>query len=337
MVLANQTVKKTARTINLANAITIGTGNKDKTITTIGTISIINQKTISSRTSKMDRKLNFNSSTPLLYLISTPIGNLDEMSPRALSILNEMDFIAAEDTRNSGSLMAHFNISKPFISCHEHNEEEASSKIVAYLKQGKKIAYMSDAGYPAISDPGSRLVKKCLENDINVSVTSGPSAAINALVCSGLDSSHFYFHGFLSAKESERNAELKDLMEKKETLIFYESPHRINKTLVAMAATFGDRKAVIARELTKLHEEFIRGSLVELALLDEATLKGEMVIVVEGKTSKPSEVNDNQIALALRDEIEFGRTPKEAISNVSSSMKVKKNRVYDIYVNSFKK
>ena len=116
----------------------------------------------------MDRKLNFSSSTPLLYLISTPIGNLDEMSPRAISVLKDMDFIAAEDTRNSGSLMAHFNISKPFISCHEHNEEEASSKIVALLKQGKKVAYMSDAGYPAISDPGTRLVKKCLENDINV-------------------------------------------------------------------------------------------------------------------------------------------------------------------------
>ena len=285
----------------------------------------------------MDRKLNFSSSTPLLYLISTPIGNLDEMSPRAISVLKDMDFIAAEDTRNSGSLMAHFNISKPFISCHEHNEEEASSKIVALLKQGKKVAYMSDAGYPAISDPGTRLVKKCLENNINVSVTSGPSAAINALVCSGLDSSHFYFHGFLSAKESERNAELKDLESKKETLIFYESPHRINKTLVAMAATLGDRKAVIARELTKLHEEFIRGSLVELALLDEATLKGEMVIVVEGKKDSKKEIDDNQIALALKDELEFGRSGKEAVSNVAKSMGIKKNRVYDIYLNSFVK
>lgn len=285
----------------------------------------------------MDRELNFVNNSPLLYLVATPIGNLEEMNPRAISILKEVDFIASEDTRNSGSLMSIFKISKPFISCREHNEEGASSKIIKLLKEGKKVAYMSDAGYPAISDPGSRLVKNCLENGIKVSVTSGPNAAINALVCSGLDSTHFYFHGFLSAKESERNEELMGLAKKKETLIFYESPHRISKTLIALSSILGNRKAVIARELTKAHEEFIRGDLFELSLLDEATLKGEMVIVVEGNQEKEVTISDNQIALALKDELEFGRTGKEAVALVSASLKIKKNRVYDIYINSFVK
>lgn len=284
----------------------------------------------------MERELNFEGTSPLLYLIATPIGNLEEMTPRAISILKETDYIAAEDTRNSGKLMAFFKIDKPFISCHEHNEEEASSKVINLLKSGRKVCYMSDAGYPTLSDPGQRLVANCLENGIKVSVTSGPSAAINALACSGLDSSHFYFEGFLPAKESERIAELNELAKRKETLIFYESPHRIMKTLISMAATLGDRKAVIARELTKAHEEFIRGSIVDLSLLPEETLRGEMVIIVEGNKSADRGLTDNEIALALRDELEFGRKGKEAISAVSKNMNVPKNRVYDIYLKTFK-
>lgn len=284
----------------------------------------------------MERELNFEGTSPLLYLIATPIGNLDEMTPRALSVLRETDYIAAEDTRNSGKLMAFFKIDKPFISCHEHNEEEASAKIISLLKSGKKVCYMSDAGYPTLSDPGQRLVANCLENGIKISVTSGPSAAIDALACSGLDSSHFYFEGFLPAKESERINELNELAKRKETLIFYESPHRIMKTLISMAATLGDRKAVIARELTKAHEEFIRGTIVELSLLPEETLRGEMVIIVEGNKVAERGLTDNEIALALRDELEFGRKGKEAIAAVSKNMNVPKNRVYDIYLKSFK-
>ena len=284
----------------------------------------------------MERELNFEGTSPLLYLIATPIGNLDEMTPRALSVLRETDYIAAEDTRNSGKLMAFFKIDKPFISCHEHNEEEASNKIISLLKSGKKVCYMSDAGYPTLSDPGQRLVANCLENGIKISVTSGPSAAIDALACSGLDSSHFYFEGFLPAKESERINELNELAKRKETLIFYESPHRITKTLISMAATLGDRKAVIARELTKAHEEFIRGTIVELSLLPEETLRGEMVIIVEGNKVAERGLTDNEIALALRDELEFGRKGKEAIAAVSKNMNVPKNRVYDIYLKSFK-
>ncbi|MCR5490540.1 MAG: 16S rRNA (cytidine(1402)-2'-O)-methyltransferase [Bacilli bacterium] len=284
----------------------------------------------------MERELNFEGTSPLLYLIATPIGNLEEMTPRALSVLRETDYIAAEDTRNSGKLMAFFKIDKPFISCHEHNEEEASARIIDLLKSGKKVCYMSDAGYPTLSDPGQRLVANCLENGIKISVTSGPSAAIDALACSGLDSAHFYFEGFLPAKEGERVSELNELAKRKETLIFYESPHRIMKTLISMAATLGDRKAVIARELTKAHEEFIRGTIVELSLLPEESLRGEMVIIVEGNKVAERGLTDNEIALALRDELEFGRKGKEAIASVSKNMNVPKNRVYDIYLKSFK-
>lgn len=285
----------------------------------------------------ISRELNFEGSSPILYLIATPIGNRGEMTPRALEVLSSCDFIAAEDTRNSGQLMAFFHIDKPFISCHEHNEEESSAKIIALLKQGKKVCFMSDAGYPCLSDPGQRLVANCLDNGIKVAVTSGPNAAINALACSGLDSTHFHFEGFLPAKESERVARLNDLATNPDTLIFYESPHRIFKTLLAMSATLGERKAVLARELTKAHEEFIRGTLPELCLLDEASLRGEMVLVVEGAKKTRVSLSDNEIALALKDQLEWGKTPKEAIKAVCQSNDLPKNKVYEIYLANFKR
>ena len=284
----------------------------------------------------MKRELNFEGQSPLLYLIATPIGNLSEFSSRSIETIKGMDFVAAEDTRNASALLSRFSISKPTISCREHNEEEAATKIVELLKGGKKVCYMSDAGYPTLSDPGERLVARCLEQGIKVTVVSGPSAAINALACSGLDSSHFYFEGFLPAKETERNEELRELAKRKETLIFYESPHRITKTLVAMAASLGNRKAVIARELTKLHEEFIRGTLTELALEPEESLRGEMVIVVEGNLEKEDEADDNAILLALKDELDWGRKGKEAVKNVASNLSVPKNRVYALYLSAFK-
>jgi len=284
------------------------------------------------------RELNFEGNSPLLYLVATPIGNRSEMTPRAIEVLSECDFIAAEDTRNSGQLMAFFHIDKPFISCHEHNEEEASNRIISLLQQGKKVCFVSDAGYPCLSDPGQRLVTNCLDAGIKVSVVSGPNAAINALACSGLDSSHFFFEGFLPAKDSERITRLNELNSLPYTLIFYESPHRIFKTLLAMSATLGgERKAVIARELTKAHEEFIRGTLGELAMLDEESLRGEMVIVVEGAKKSALVFSDNEIALALKDQLEWGRTPKEAIKIVCQNNSLPRNKVYDIYLNTFKK
>lgn len=284
----------------------------------------------------LKRELNFSGPSPILYLVATPIGNREEFSTRAIKTLQEVDFIGCEDTRNSGQLFASFNIDKPLISCHEHNEEEAANKIVALLKEGKKVAYVSDAGYPTISDPGGRLVKRALEEGIKVSVINGPSASVCALAASGLDTSHYYFEGFLPSKPSERDSELKELSTRKETIVFYESPHRIDKTLKAMKEILGeDRNAVIARELTKLHEEFIRGSLGELASIDASTLIGEMVIVVEGAKSLQKSLSEEEIVSQLLTLLKSMK-PKDAIATLAENNKINKNKVYSLYLEKIK-
>ena len=242
----------------------------------------------------MKRDKSFDNTNNLLYLAASPIGNLSEVSQRTVSILNEVDIVAAEDTRNTGLLLSKLGIKKELFSLREHNENEASTHLIKLIKGGKKVAYLSDAGYPGISDPGYLLVQNALKEDIKVSTISGPSAFINALVASGLPTNHFYFHGFLSAKENEAKKELELLKDKKETLIFYEAPHRIIKMLNNLLETLGDRRVVIARELTKINEEYIRGLLSELVQIDEATLKGEMVVLVEG-SKEIAEISDKQI------------------------------------------
>lgn len=281
------------------------------------------------------RELNYEGPSPLLYLLATPIGNMSEISPRTKAIIEESEYIACEDTRNSGLLLSRLGFSKKLISCHEHNEEAASSQIVSLLKQGKKVAYMSDAGYPAISDPGSRLVANCLNNGIKVSTVSGPNAALNALAGSGLDSTHFYFHGFLSSKPSERDQELQEIQSRKETVIFYESPHRIGKTLAALYEALGERPAVIARELTKAHEEFIRGNLKEFLALDVSALKGEMVIIVEGKKEEKA-IDEKTILDQLKAYLDAGIRSKEAIKKTAETLSVNKNQVYSLYLAAFK-
>ena len=282
-----------------------------------------------------EREPNFQGPSPLLYLLATPIGNLEEISPRTKNIIEQAEYIACEDTRNSGLLLSRLGFDKKLISCHEHNEEQASEQIVRLLNEGKKVAYMSDAGYPAISDPGSRLVANCLANGIKVATVSGPNAALNALASSGLDSTHFYFHGFLSAKPSERDTELEQIKNRKETVIFYESPHRIKKTLTALYESLGERKAVIARELTKAHEEYIRGNLKEFLDLDETTLKGEMVIIVEGDKSQPV-VSEEAILEQLKSLLDEGLRSKEAIKKTAELLSVNKNQVYSLYLANFK-
>lgn len=278
----------------------------------------------------MKRIKSFDNSYNILYLIATPIGNLGEFSPRALEVINEMDLIAAEDTRNTGDLLHKFNIKKPLVSLREHNEVEASLNLINQIKAGKKIAYMSDAGYPGISDPGYILTKLCLENDIAVSTISGSSAFINALVRSGLDTNHFYFHGFLSAKENEAKEELEALKEKKETLIFYESPHRITKSLKLLLEVLGDRKVSLQRELTKINEENIIGNLSELASLEESTLKGEMVIIVEGNKEESDSLNNEKVIELVNSLVTKGLSKKDAIDFVSETFKVRKNHIKDI-------
>ena len=280
----------------------------------------------------MKRTQNFGNNKPTLYLIATPIGNLSEFTPRAIELLKEADYVGCEDTRNSKILFDHFGISTTLISCHEHNENEASEQLISYLLNGKNVCYVSDAGYPGISDPGSRLVKKALDNDINVSVINGSSAFLTALVASGLETDHFYFHGFLASKESQRENELKEMINRKETLIFYESPHRIMKTLVSMQKIFGNRKICLCRELTKKFEEYIRGTLDELVTIDENTLKGEMVIIVEGNKDETSSfVSDEDIMAYVNSLTEVGLSTKDAIKNASSTLKVNKNYIYKLF------
>ena len=252
------------------------------------------------------------------------------MSNRALNVLKEMDVIAAEDTRNTFMLLSQYGIKKELFSLREHNELEASKHVIELLKSGKKVAYVSDAGYPGISDPGYLLVKTAIENGINVSTISGSSAFINALVASGLPTDHFYFYGFLSKKGNDAKKALEDMLEREETLIFYESPHHIEETIKLLHSVFGDRRCVVARELTKLNEEYIRGSLLELTELDFSTLKGEMVILVEGKSQLDNEINDSLIQKRLEFIINKGVSKKAAIEIVSDELKVGKNRVYKI-------
>lgn len=279
----------------------------------------------------IERNLNFLSKKPLLYLVATPIGNLSEFTPRAIEVISECDYVACEDSRNTGSLLHKFNLDKPLISCHEHNEEEASAKIIAFLLEGKKVAYVSDAGYPIVSDPGARLAKNAIAKGINISVVNGPNAGICALVGSGLPSEHFYFYGFLDSKPSSRKKELEAVKGTKDTIIFYESPHRIDKTLNDMSMILGPRNACLCRELTKAHEEYIRGTLDELATLDPDTLIGEMVIVVEGASEIKEELSDEEISSLLKDRLKKD-SPSFAVKAIAKETGISKNRVYDIYL-----
>ena len=274
----------------------------------------------------MTRSKPFNNTVPVLYLIATPIGNLKEMSPRALEVVQDMDIIAAEDTRNSFSLLNNFGIKIEMFSLREHNEIEASKHLLEMIKQGKKVAYMSDAGYPGISDPGYLLVQEMIKNGVAVSTVSGSCAFINALVASGLDTKHFYFYGFLPAKESEAKEELLNLKARKETIIFYEAPHRIMKTLNILKEALGNRYVCLARELTKINEEYIRGNLDELLTLDESSIKGEIVLIVEGNKEE-SFVDDSKIISRIDYFVKLGLSQKDAINVVAEEFNINKNYV----------
>ena len=278
----------------------------------------------------MKRNKSFDNSSPLLYLIATPIGNLKEISERALETLKEMDLVAAEDTRTTGLLLSQYGIRKELFSLREHNEIEASNHLISLLLKDKKIAYVSDAGYPGISDPGYLLVKAAIEHDIAVSTISGSSAFINALVASGLPTDHFYFYGFLSKKGNEAKRALEEMIDRKETLIFYESPHHIEETVKLMFEVFGERNAVIARELTKINEEYIRGNLSELIKIDFSTLKGEMVVLIEGNKNEGSEISDEKIIERLEFCLSKGISKKAAIEIVTDELKQPKNKVYKL-------
>ena len=222
-----------------------------------------------------------------LYVVATPIGNLEDITLRALKVLREVDLIAAEDTRHTRKLLERYEIEKRMVSYHEHNERERAERIVEELKSGKNVALVSDSGTPAISDPGYVLIRRCVEEGIDVVPIPGPSAFLAALSVSGLPVHRFIFEGFLPYKSGRRRNRLRRLAEEEGTIIFYESPHRLSKTLSDMLEILGNRRVVIARELTKVHEEIFRGSIREaLERFCGGECKGEFTILVEGKSRR---------------------------------------------------
>ena len=268
-----------------------------------------------------------------LYLVPTPIGNLEDITLRAINILKEVDLIAAEDTRHSGELLKHFEIETKMISLHEHNYFEQIPKLIEELKTGKSIAQISDAGMPLISDPGQQLASAAIENDIPVVALPGATAGMTALLGSGLPAQPFLFYGFVSPKQQKARDELELLANQKETLIFYEAPLRVVQTLKLMVEVFGgDRLISIGRELTKLHESYLRTTLEEaLEYFENNKPRGEFVFIVSGNIKFDIPKDDNQLISEIDQLISDGRPATEAIKEVSQIAKVNKNYLYDLY------
>lgn len=272
-----------------------------------------------------------NTNNGIVYLVATPIGNIEDISLRAINILKQADIILAEDTRNSGLLLKRLNITpKRLLSCYSQKEEQVANKILQEVKDNNlTLAFISDAGTPGISDPGSLLVLKAIELGINVSSILGPAALIQGLIMSGFDTSDFSFYGFLPTKDSERKQFLEKLVDRKETLIFYESVHRIKKTLKTISEVFGKRNGVICRELSKIYEEYIRGNLEELALIDEQNLLGEFVIVIQGNPSD-KEFDDEYIILKAKKLSKMGYSSMQISKILAEVLDISKNYIYKL-------
>ena len=265
----------------------------------------------------------------LLYLVATPIGNLEDITYRAVRVLREADLIACEDTRQTRKLLHHFEIRKPVVSYHEHNEAQRTAELVARLQAGETIALVSDAGMPLVSDPGYRLVRSAIENGFTVQPVPGPSASLAALAASGLPTDAFHFGGFLPPKAGQRARLLESLAAEQATLIFYEAPHRVLESLEAIEAALGPRPVVVARELTKIHEEFLRGTAAgiraQLAVRD--AVKGEITILI-GKAESPPP-DDTPLADAVEALVHNGVGRMDAIKQVARRRGLSKRQVYD--------
>lgn len=263
-----------------------------------------------------------------LYIVSTPIGNLEDITLRALKVLKDVDVIAAEDTRHSSKLLSHYGISKPLVSYWGENEKVKSEEVLTRLRAEQSVALISDAGTPGISDPGSVLIEKAVGEGITVISVPGPSALVAAISISGLLIKEFTFIGFLPPKRTQRQKMLKDLSLEKRTLIFYEAPHRIFKTLGDMSEIFGERKAALVKEITKIHEEALRGSLADIVrMLHNTTIAGEYVIIVEGK--KREDVSFEDAVGEVRVLMKKGRGRKEAVRLVSEQYGLSKKELYE--------
>ncbi len=268
---------------------------------------------------------SFDEERPTLYLVSTPIGNLADMTYRAITVLKDVDTVFAEDTRTSKILLDHYGVSTPLQSFHAYNEDDKAASVLKTLRHGKSVALVSDAGTPLISDPGARLVQVVLEEDFPVVPLPGASAALSALIVSGMQPHPYLFFGFLPQKSGARQKVLKDFKHTSHTLIFYESPHRLKKTLADMRTVFGNRNVTIARELTKKFEEILRLRLDEIENLPD--LKGEMVIVVEGASADEA-FTQSDLVEHVQTVIDDGESEMEAIKKVARLRKLKKNTVY---------
>lgn len=271
----------------------------------------------------------------ILYLVATPIGNLDDITLRGINVLKEVDFIATEDTRHSLKLLNHLEISKPLISYHRHNEDVKSELLIEKLNDNKNIALITDAGTPGISDPGEKIVKQCIENNIKIVPIPGACAFVNALICSGLDTTEFSFLGFLPLNKKNRKEKLDKIKKCTTTAILYEAPHKLISTLKDLNEILENRKIVLAKELTKIHEDFIFGTANELLEKIENP-KGEYVILIE--KSNVSEINNTDFLndLSLEEHYNYysklGLSKNEIIKKISKDRHVSKNEIYKNFI-----
>ena len=270
-----------------------------------------------------------------LYIVATPIGNLEDITLRALKILKEVDIIAAEDTRQTLKLLNHYEINKPLISYHRHNEDVKSDILIEKLKNGENIALVSDAGTPGICDPGEEVIKKAIDENIEVIPIPGACAMINALICSGISTKEFEFLGFLPLNKKLRKEKMDEIKNSNKTVIIYEAPHKMKSTLEDLKEILGNRNIVLARELTKIHEEFIRKNIDEL-LKNIDSLKGEMILIIEKNSEVKTDENKLNI-LSLDEHYKFyekqGLNKKEIIKKIAKDRKLNKNEIYMYFLN----
>lgn len=272
----------------------------------------------------------------IIYLVATPIGNLDDMTFRAIKVLEEVDLIAAEDTRHTLQLLNHFEIKKPMVSYHRHNEEIKTEELIKEVLNGKNIAIVTDAGTPGISDPGEEIVKLAIENDIKVIPIPGACALINSLIVSGISTKEFSFYGFLPLNNKNRKEAFAKIAKENKTVILYEAPHKLQKTLQDILEFIGDINACIVRELTKIHEEKLYGKISELIKLCEQP-KGEYVIILDlNCKEEQEEMNFNE--MSLQDHYNFyeklGLDKKDIIKQIAKDRNVPKNEIYQEFLNS---
>ncbi len=264
--------------------------------------------------------------------MGTPIGNLEDMTFRAVRVLQQADLIAAEDTRHTGRLLQHFQINTPQTSYHEHNRQQRIPELLALLQAGQTVALVTDAGMPGISDPGYELVCACVESGVPVVPVPGPSAVVTAVAAAGLPTERFVFEGFLPLKAKLRQARLEELKTEPRTIVLYESPHRLVKTLGELVSVLGAARSVtLARELTKRYEEFWRGSLGEaLAWCEEKPPKGEFVVAIAGAIPESDELSDADLLKALEDALSTGLSPSQASRQLAKETGISKRRIYDL-------